>query len=456
MPDSNIDIVEQYQSVIKALIPFAARGKLKEGVNKLSSRIQKEHLEEIQYEVNRLISPCKKSASNKQFARGSVSVVKVKGVKVELDELGKRILKEELQNYNNIYSEGVYEALSSEARYKAQLSKENLKRKTDAFAVNCMTSDQQGDVEHLKVVPNFTVSCEKFDSGRHQNIHFLGSDELALHLGHKPQLYGGETFDFVFPPLLNVTHEPKTVEYTCKGVESLPGRNRFAVLFKLGDHPEWREQVSKFIELNAATMSLAPDQEEMRTREKLLKDAIVSNMPSQAVLCRAEKNQLIPTYSLAGNAHSEGPQKTATLSLCKSVFKRLSKEFARSREVFQFQCIGESKGKRHRYVASLRELSGNNLLADFIAMGKKNNSLKVVKMELVSVDDEHVANALNTIDKSVLYGNEDYRFIIYATDVSQELQHFRVNGANRPPSLPAKYIERARRYSVEMCLPEFL
>ena len=455
MPDSNINIVEQYQSVISALIPFASRGKLKEGLNKLSSRIQQEHLNEIQYEVNRLISPCKKSASNKQFARGSTSIVKVKGVKVELDELGKRILKEELQQYNNVYSEGVYEALSSETRYRQQLSKENLKRKTDAFSVSCMTSEQQADPQHLKVVPDFTISCEKFDSGRHQNVHFLGCDEMAVQVGYKPKLYGGETFDFTFPPLVNVTYESTTVEYTCTGVEQLPGRNQFAVLFKLGDHPEWREQVSKFINTNAATMSLAPDQEEMRTREKIFKDAIVSNMPSQAVFCAAEKQQLVPRFTLATNNVSADADKELSLSLCKGVFKRLSKEFARSREIFQFQCIAESKGKPQRYVASLRELVTANRLSDFIAMGKRNNSLKVVKLELINVDDEQVVKALNGIDKSVLYGNEEYRFIVYATDVSQELQQFNLNKQDAAPRLPNRFTEKRQKYKVEVCLPEF-
>ena len=454
MPKSSINIAEHYQGVIKALLPFAARGKLREGLNKFTSRIGKEHLEEIQYEVNRLVSQCEKSASNKTFARGSVSVVKVNGVKVELDELGKRILKEELQTYNNTYSQGVYEALSSEQRYKDQISKENHKRKVEAFSVDCLGGNQQPDLKTIKVVPDFTISAETFDSGRHQSVHFLGVEEMALHLGYKPKLYGGETFDFVFPPLMSVTFQSTKVEYTCKGVETLPGRNNFAVKFKISEDTQWRKNVAKYIRLNASTMCLVADQEEQRTRENLLKDAVVSNMPGQALLCKTHNNHLIPCFALAPGA-GQHPQNLGSMSLCKSVLRRLSKEFKRSREVFQLQCTEQFNGNHLRYVASLRELCSKNQLADFIAKGKQNNSLRVIKLELVSIDDEIVAKNLEYIDRSVLYGNEDYRFIIYATDVTHELRDFIVTVKPKSSKLPAKLAETSRKHHVEVCLPEF-
>jgi hypothetical protein len=443
------DIATEYQVVIAALVPFAARGKLSVGLNKLKNRINKNDLEEIRYEVNRLITPSHEEADNSSFAKGKALNLKIDNVKLCLDAVGKRILKEELQRHNNSYTEGVCEAIKSPARYDQQVKKEDQQQKIEAFSVDCIQGNSELPLDKMMLIADFTVNSMHLNENATLDVHYLSKHEIAIELKTKPKLKKGDSLSFTFPALPQITEEPQSVSYHCVSVNSLPGRNLFAAVFKLERDDPWGESTEEYIRLNCHSFPLVAEQEEQRTQTQLLKDTIVSNMPICATLCEQKNNQLIPHTVLV----SQGTQSTHIPSFNKVLFERLSNEFSRSRETYQFRYSECIHGAEHSYVANLGELIKDKMLGSFIHKGMSNKTLKVLKLTLVSTMDNQLAET-ETADNLKLPELQRFKYIIYSADVSCELSHFVVCNTAKGRPIPAHYKQNDDSYPVEVCMPD--
>lgn len=456
MANKKVDIVQQYSGVINALVPFAIRGKLMVGLNKFSSRIEKDHLEEIKYEVNRLISPCNQSANNAAFAKGETTTVTIAGNEHELDEVGARILQEELQQYNKTYTQGVYEAISSEVRYKQQLDKESLDKMVKAFSVDCVIGADQWDFNQLKIEPNFPVTCDEINSGKPFLLEFLGKNEIAIELKRSPQFGRGQVLTITFPPLPKVTGDDAQVEYLCKDIVKQKGSKKLRAILEPANDNGWHQVIEAYLQKNGTRQPFFDEQEEKRSRNELIQDAIISNMPFSVTLCETYKKQLIPQYLLKAHIDTQvdtiqhGPQ----MSFCKNATKRMSKEFTGSREIYQFQCQLKMNGRTVTYVASLRELIRDNMLSTFIYLGQKTQSLKVLRLSLVSAADKAIQKKLLHED-NVLLSKGATKYIVFSVDVSNELDNFELTSAPQNNSLPIQYAEGEQRYDPKICIPKF-
>lgn len=447
------DIATQYNVVIAALVPFAARGKLSVGLNKLKSRINKNDLEEIRYEVNRLITPSTEEVDNSEFAKGTGFNIKVDDINLCLDAVGKRILKEELDRHNNSYTQGVCEAIQSPVRYDKQVEKENLKQRLEAFSVDCIKGHSELPLDKIKLVPNFSVRCLNLEDNEPLPLHYISSNEVAVELKGKPKLKKGDSLCFNFPALDNLTEEPYSTDYHCTAVNALPARNTFLAIFQIETDEPWSKLIESYILLNFDECPLVAEQEEGRTERQLLKDTIVSNMPICATLCEQQQGKLIPHTVL----RSLGNQDQATSQsqppcFDKSVFARLSKEFTRTRETYQFSLTRDINGVEQTCVANLGELLRDKTLGIFIDKGLSNSSLKVIKLSLISVFDEQLANVVSSA-KSVLPELKRYKYIIYSTDVTSELNNFSVYKAAKTTSLGNNYVLSKDSHYVESCVP---
>lgn len=441
--------------MIAALVPFAAHGKLSVGLNKLKARINKNDLEEIRYEVNRLITPSHEEVDNSEFAKGKSFNLKINEIKLCLDAVGKRILKEELQRHNNNYSQGVCEAISSPDRYDQQVKKEDEQKKTEAFSVDCIKGNSEIPLDKMMLVADFTVSSMHIEENTPLVIHYLSKNEIAIELKSKPKLKKGDNLSFTFPALPLVTEDPQTVGYHCVSVNALPSRNLFTAVFKLEPDDRWAEITEQYIKLNCNSCPLVAEQEEQRTQRQLLKDTIVSNMPICATLCEQQNNRLVPHTVLL----SQGTQSAqfnevhkASPSFNKALFERLSKEFSRSRETYQFSFSESIHGVERTFVANLGELSKDKMLGSFIAKGLLNKNLKILKLTLVSTSD-HQLTKTEILDSPTPPELKKFKYIIYSSDVSCELNHFVVCNTAKGRPLPPHYKMNDDNHSVEVCMP---
>jgi hypothetical protein len=441
--------------VISALVPFAARGKLSVGLNKLKARINKNDLEEIRYEVNRLITPSHQDADNSEFAKGKAFNLKIDDIKLCLDAVGKRILKEELQRHNNHYTQGVCEAINSPARYNQQVQKEDEQKKIEAFSVDCIKADSEIPLDEMMLVADFTVNSMHIEENTPLVVHYLSKHEIAVELKTKPKLKKGDNLSFTFPALSPTTEDAQTVGYHCVSVNALPGRNRYAAVFKLEPNDPWAEITEEYIKLNCHSCPLVAEQEEQRTQTQLLKDTIVSNMPICATLCEQQNNRLIPHTVLL----SQGTQSAqfdevhkATPSFNKDLFERLSKEFSRARETYQFSFSEKIHNVEHNYVANLGELIKDKMLGSFIDKGIQNKSLKILKLTLISTADDQLSKS-EIKNSETLPELKKFKYIIYSADVSCELNHFVVCNTAKGRPLPSHYKISDDNHAVEVCMP---
>lgn len=457
MPNSEIEIAEKYSVVISALVPFAARGKLSEGLNKLRARIDKRDLEEIRYEVNRLISPCDKSVDTQSFAKGKCYKIKVDDVELTLDAVGERIFEAEMNKHNRTYSQGVYEAVSSEERYNLQLKQEQHQRIVEAFSVDCLQGNNDIDVEVMKVIPDFTVTCIKINNNEPIPFAYLSKNELAISIKGKPSISVGEAVTFTFPAMPKVTDAPYTAGYKCRSIKGAEKRGISTLIFVAEADEKWLERLETFIRQNASDLPLEASQELTRTRERILKDAIISNAPISATLCEQMKGELLPRSMLLPQATTEldpENQIKQSLSYAKNVFSRLSKEFQKSRETYQFRCTVLQNEKIVHLVANLGELLRDGLLSAFISQGKLTGSLRVFRLSLVSKQDALLR--AKQYDSEPLETMRKLKFIVYCADVSNELNHFELSQQQTPAKFPNHYHEGADYHQVDISLPNHL
>lgn len=455
MTKTRRDIATEYRVVIAALVPFAARGKLSVGLNKLKARINKNDLEEIRYEVNRLITPSHEDADNSDFAKGKAFNLKIDEVKLCLDAVGKRILKEELQRHNNSYTQGVCEAIKSPGRYDQQVKKEDQQQKIEAFSVDCIKGSSEIPLDKMMLVADFAVSSMHIQENTPLVIHYLSKNEIAIELKNKPKIKKGDSLNFTFPALPHVSDNSQTVGYHCVSVNALPGRNLFAAVFKLEPDDPWSDSIEEYIRLNCNSCPLVAEQEIQRTQRQLLKDTIVSNMPICATLCEQQNSQLIPNTVLL----SQGTQSVqfseinkAAPSYNRALFERLSKEFSRSRETYQFSFSERVNGVEHNYIANLGELIKDKMLGSFIEKGLLNKTLKILKLTLVSTMDHQLAKS-EIINDPTLPELKRFKFIIYSADVSCELNNFVVCNTAKGKTIPLQYRLTNDNYPVEVCMP---
>lgn len=444
-------IAEKYKGVIRALIPFAARGKLQEGLNKFVGRIDKPDLEEIKYEINRLISPCSRDASSKSFAQGPTNVSSVGNVKVELDEVGYRILKEEMHQHNNVFSEGVHEAISSKDRYDAQLAKESKKRINEAFSVNCQEGQLTFPVDKLKMVPDFQIHCDALDRGSPQTFHFLSSREFAITTSRRPTISAGETLEFTFPHLDGVTRGPTNIEYECKGATPLAGKNNYALHFKLNGGEKWAAKLEQYLLANQDTQALIVEQEEQRTYQALVSDSLTRNMPMQAYLCKKQHNMLVPRYALLAVSPEERTE--PMLSTCRVALTQLSKELMKLSETYQFQFTQEKAGRTFKYVACLGQLKRDKLLASFIAQGKNLGTLRVIRVSIADADETNITETLEKLEDAVIKRCDGYSRVLFVNDVSHELDHFLIHSEKIKSFIPEPYRETDDHVELKLSMP---
>lgn len=453
-PQSPSGIAQQYQGVITALIPFASRGKLSEGLNKFRSRIDQSVLEEIRYEVNRLITPSDTAVSNKRFAEGRTSEVRVGEVVLDLDARGQRMLETELRRYNRTYTQGVQEALNSPERYQQQKAFEEQQALIEKFSVNCVSPNTPLEPERVKVVPDFTLRCEAFEDGKPQTFHYLGAAEIALQFKRKPSCQIGQQFDFDFPPLDPIAVEGQTIPFTCQSINPMPGRKQYSATFKPRDPDNICKQLLAYIEQNLHDLPLDPVQEERRTRNQLLNDAVITNMPFTAMLCGQQDGNLQPKWILETCPTLSNVVPSSRLSTCKKLMRRLSGEFRESREIYLFGYqTGQGENQR-LYFATMRELIRDKLFGSFIHMGQQQKTLRVLRLNLVSMDDASVRD--NLLSRGLSAERVDQlRYIIYSSDVSCELSRFQVNRGKIRSFNPSRYAQSDAKWDVASCLPRF-
>ena len=451
MSSQSENIAEKYQGVIRALIPFASRGKLQEGLNKFVGRIDKPDLEEIKYEINRLISPCSRDASSKEFAQGPTTVKSVGKVKVELDEVGYRILKEEMRQHNNVFSEGVHEAISSKVRYDAQIAKESRKRVNEAFSVNCQEGQLTFPADKLKMVPDFQIHCDALDRGTPQAFHFLSSREFAITTSRRPTISAGETLEFTFPHLDGVTRGPTNIEYECKGATSLGGKNNYALHFKLNGSEKWAAKLEQYLLANQETQALVVEQEEQRTHQALVSDSLTRNMPMQAFLCKQEHDMLVPRYALLSVSPEERPE--PMLSTCSTALRQLSREVLKLSETYQFQFTQEKAGITFKYVACLGQLKRDKLLASFIAQGQQLGTLRVIRVSIADASETNITETLSRLEEAVIKRCDGYSRVLFVNDVSHELEHFQIHAEKIKSFIAEPYRETEDKIDVKLSMP---
>ena len=161
---SESEIIQRYQTVINALLPYANEGRLLEGLNKFTSRLSNKIRKVLKQEVERLMSQTYESANNSAFAVFPVRKFKHFGIDMRLDQLGEDILYKETERYFNKYTVGVLETVTSSEYYQNRLKAENQKK----IVITCIKQDIKFKVPQTLILLGpcnwISKSIEEFSS----------------------------------------------------------------------------------------------------------------------------------------------------------------------------------------------------------------------------------------------------------------------------------------------------
>lgn len=438
------DIIERYGSVIKALIPYQQQGKLLEGLNRFSSRLNAQARNVIKNEVIRLTSQTDAPADNSAFAQFPVKKFAHFGITMTLDRVGAEILKRETARYLDQYTVGVFESITNSDFYKNQVTRKLRQKIMQAFTVQSQSYKDIVFDDDLSITPHFSVSTTAYQNGRSLAVVALSASEITVACTRSPK-FADEPVPILFPDIMGLCKAHQEIHYRFKNVEFSSRTQRHHATFTLAEEDEeWRPKIAKYLAGVSLRMPLERDLEIERTMQALDRDRIVENSPWIPVFLRNENDTFIPTMVLLTGTNAErnpGCRNTRFLP-GKARFKRIMDELQRYHETFVFRAtIVSGTGKPIELCATLRELKHANILGFFIKLAEESGSLAIWQYRLSEIPDTDRSNAM-TIQDIKTEDSElipQLKHILYARMMNEELgklkAHCNIEKAKLPKQL---------------------
>lgn len=456
------NIIKQYQPLIRALIPYEQENRLLEGLNKFSTRLPSSIRRVVKEEVIRLTSLTDAPADNSAFAQFPVMKFKHFGIPMRLDKVGARILKDETSLYQNRYTVGVFESVMNSSTYQTQIKKEQYKKIVDAFAIETQSVNDIDFGDDIALSPNFPVSSQEFEKGRHCNVSSLAFDTMAVETKRPPTISTGDEILFTFPDVMGLNLPDPEVKFTLTAVKFNKNTNKYDSHFTLTDplSPQVREAIKKYIEATAYKQPLKRDLEVERAMQDLERDRILENSPWLPLFVHATNKGVTPVIALLTKAnirHSHAYRLLDNLS-GKSLFTRLCKELNKYHEAYVFHGVVKTRKGPVEVAMTHRQLMESGQLSAYIYLLSKSGKLSCTqcRLEDISQLDRDKAFSIHDINRKQFTELGELNRIVYCRDVSDKLDRLTLGEKCDFKAIPRSFLVSEDRWRIGYVMEEEL
>lgn len=404
MPDDENKIIKQYQTLIRALIPYEQENRLLEGLNRFSKRIPSNVRKVVRDEVVRLTSLTNASADNSAFAQFPVFKFKHFGIDMRLDKVGAHILKSESSLYQNRYTVGVFESITNSDFYQSHIKKEQYKKIVDAFAVESQSLNDIEFGQDIAVAPNFQVAAAEFEKGRHFTVAALSHQHLAVESKRPPRIEKDKVFQFALPEVFGSNNKDTLVSYQVDKVCFNKDSEKYETHFKLvndtaGSHAD---QITRYVRNAMYQQPLSRELEIERAMQDLERDRILLHSPWVPVALKSQGTTLEPVMALftsTNSLHNSGYSSLEAFS-GRANFAALTDELRTFGEAFMLSGKVKTKQGSIHIQATHRQLQAANVFTPLLFLLVKDPDFRCYHCRLTPVDDMHKQVAFATHDIS--------------------------------------------------------
>ncbi|MCW8108102.1 PilZ domain-containing protein [Alteromonas ponticola] len=455
-------VIKQFQHLIRALIPYEQENRLLEGLNKFSQRLPTNVRKIIKEEVIRLTSLTDAPADNSSFAQFPVIKFKHFGIDMCLDKIGAQILKKESGLYQNRYTVGVFESITSSEFYQTQIKKEQYKKIVDAFAVESQSQNDIDFGDDISITPNFQVSSADFQNGRNCNIASLGYKTMAVEVRRPPKMSQGEEVSFNFPEVQGLT--TKEIKIKCKldSIKFNQHTSNYELQFDFNEETDKRlfDQLKKYIDTAAFHQPLKRELEIERAMQDLERDRILENSPWMPVFVKANKKQAIPIIALFTKSNVERNNAYVFLDKLagKNSFNRLYAELQRFGEAFLFNGTVNTKKGPIEICATHRDLVASEQMSPLIYLMMKSGTLTCMHCRLAGVDEEDKSKAfeIHDLSKADFPDLAVMTSIVFCKDITPTLKELTIGEKCQFPAIPKALVADKNKWSISYVMEEDL
>ena len=455
-------IIKQYHKLIRALIPYQQANKLLEGLNKFSSRLPSRVRHVIKEEVIRLTSLTDAPADNSEFAQFPVMKFKHFGIQMRLDKVGKDILERETVVYQDRYTVGVFESITSSDSYQSHVKQQQYLKTVEAFTIQTQTMSDIDFGDDLALCPNFPVACQDFEKGKNCQLAALSANSMTVETNRPPvtRESGGTTYIFTFPEVNGFCGKGTQISFELSTTRFNKSTNKHETRFTLSpeNDPKLLIRLEEYLKNAMTQQPLQRELELERAMQDLERDRVLANSPWIPILLKQDKKQLVPALALLTPANVEAnPDFNANVDLPnKGIVKKVIIELLDKSETFLISGRISTPHGPIEIAATHNELIKHDLLGQFVTMIMESGEFTVLHLRLKRLSEKERETAFGTHDilQTDYPDLDNLTHIMYCRDVSQWVGQLKELSSKPFKVFPKSFINEGQRWHVDKLMEE--
>lgn len=427
MSVNNGAVLKQYQSLIRALIPYEQENRLLEGLNRFSGRLPSHIRRLVRDEVIRLTSLTDAPADNSAFAQFPVFKFKHFGVDMRLDKVGAQILKKESSLYQERYTVGVFESLTNSAFYQAHIKEAQHKKIVDAFSVQQQSQTDIDFGNDIALAPNFQLASPDFEKGRHCVVSSLAFNRLSLETKRPPKAQNGEKYTFAMPEVFGQYAKHGAMTYRLQEITFNKQTERYESHFVLEaeQNKKQQQQLQRYIKGARYQQPLQRELELERAMQDLERDRVLLHSAWTPLLIDTIAGIPRPVAALLTMENNRQNQhRTALQALSgKDHFARLFQELDAYGEAFVLTGTITTRRGQLDIVSTHRQLLALNQFTPLYYVLSKADNFSCIQCRMagVSKQNRQTAYAIHDINADEQQVLSHASHLIYYTDITHRL-----------------------------------
>lgn len=449
------DIIKQFKPVIQALIPYQQQGRLLEGLNRFSSRLDAKARNIIKEEVIRLTSQTDAPADNSAFAQFPVKKFAHFGIQMTLDKVGSEILKRETARYLDQYTIGVFESITSSDHYQHLVKRQLREKIINAFTVQSQSFEDIHFGDDLSVTPNFSVSSPVYQNGRSVSVVALSANSLTISFTRPPTFTETENVPIVMPAISGLCQLNQVIHYDFCAIEFNSRTQRHDARFTLSENDqEWHPRIKQYLERIMLRFPLERDLEIERAMQATDRDRIVQHSPWVPIFLEGTNDYLRPKIAklTVDNIQRYPSCRENNWLPGKNALQRILQELRAFKEVFVLRVtVPKEQGKAIQICATTRQLERQPLLSSVIHLGMEHQSLEIWQYRLQSVQASHIDTAMTLQDIKVQDSANlsTLNHILFIRSVTEQLGILKNYHKVQPEKLPRSFMDAGPHWELE-------
>ena len=454
------EIIKKHQPVIRALIPYQQQGRLLEGLNRFSSRLNAQARQVIKEEVIRLTSQTDAPADNSAFAQFPVKRFSHFGIEMTLDKVGTEILKKETARYMEQYTVGVFESITNSAHYQGLVQRKLREKIINAFTVQTQSYQDIQFNNDLSVTPNFSVATQAYQNGRTVAVVALSATQLTIACTRSPKFTSVTDIPVIFPHIAGLCSATEVIHFDYVRVEFNAASQRHHAVLQLAEQDQhWQAVFQQYLNRVMLRLPLERDLEIERSMQALDRDRIVQNSPWLPVLMKQDGARLTPRMVLLTpvNTQRNPAYRSKQLLPGKTALQRILKELSAFNEAFVLRLTITKRGSDPvSLCTTVRQLERQNLLANVVQLGLEHESLELWQYRLAKVSRGSQETARILQDMSHQDHNDilSMGHILYIRSINEALGPLQLLSQPDKAKLPRQYIDHDSQYPLHFVMNE--